>query len=245
MYFTLSNYDDNEDNYININQYSKKSNSTSTINSNINSTINSTINSIKPLNLLNNQMNNHLNIILDLDNTLLNSITFENLDYVPPEIPLKHIDFKISNLNPTFKYRIFARPYLDFFLNEISKFANIAVWTAAGKEYAQEIVNNLFPNNINIDFLFHSEQTEDCLRNYYKMKPLDYLFSLNPDKYNKNNTIIIDDYGMVIDSNKNNSIQIPRWDIFEQNSITFNRNSCYDVELLKMINKIKHRFNLV
>lgn len=237
MYFTLSFNGDGDDNYINLNQYSKKSNS---------EFVNSPPTPIEPFKNLNiHKINKKFNIILDLDNTLLNSVEIDNLNYIPTTIPLKYIDFNISNFNSHFKYRIFARPYLDYFLNEISKFANIAVWTAAGKEYAEEIVNKLFPKNIKIDFLFHSEQTEECLRSFYKMKPLDYLFQLNPSQYNKNNTIIIDNYGMVIDSNKNNSIQIPQFEILYKNLPTFNKDSIHDDELLKILDKIKLRFHLI
>jgi hypothetical protein len=173
-----------------------------------------------------------LNIILDLDNTLICSIS-KNVK-TPPILNY--------SLNHTYyqNYIIYGRPYLHYFLTEINKFANISVWTAAGKEYANFVVNHFFPPSIKLTFFYHGEHTEQLMRSSYKMKPLNYLFERYPNHFNKYNTLIIDDLPFVIQSNKEYSIQITPFEINESKI-----NNYYDLmtilndnELVKILNKL-------
>lgn len=72
-------------------------------------------------------------IILDIDNTLINSVK-------PFDHDIKcdfHICFK--------QYMVFKRPHVDeFIVHCFETFDNVIVWSAATRNYVDEIVDNLF-----------------------------------------------------------------------------------------------------
>jgi hypothetical protein len=188
----------------------------------------------------NNQLKD--NIVFDLDNTLICAVPFSQLHLLPPNLPFVYHDFIIDEINNSQNLRIFARPHLHKMLTSVSKFANIAVWTAAGKEYADFVVSRFFPTSIKIDFLFHSEQVQDAVRTYFRFKPLDYVYSFYPS-YTKNNTIIVDDLTDVASANPNNSIQIKAFKILTDILNTFNKSVIYDTELVTLIEELKIKFD--
>ena len=183
------------------------------------------------------------NIVLDLDNTLVCAVPFSQLHLLPSDLSLIYHDFIVDEINNNNNTRIFARPHLHKMLLSVSKFANISVWTAAGKEYADFVVSRFFPSSIPIEFLFHSEQVEDAVRTYFRFKPLEYIYSFYPTTYSQNNTIIVDDLTDVASANPNNSIQIKAFKILTDMLHTFNKTVLTDNELLELINILKIKFN--
>jgi hypothetical protein len=196
---------------------------------------------------LNNKSNNKNrfrdNIVFDLDNTLICAVPFSQLHLLPADLPFIYHDFIIDEINNSQNLRIFARPHLHKMLLSVSQFANISVWTAAGKEYADFVVSRFFPTSIKIDFLFHSEQVQDAVRTYFRFKPLDYIYSFYPTTYSQNNTIIVDDLTDVASANPNNSIQIKAFKILTDILHTFNKSVIYDTELLTLIEELKIKFD--
>jgi len=82
-------------------------------------------------------------LILDLDETLMHA----------RETALEwHEDFRIG---PYFVYR---RPFLENFLEQVSKSFRLAVWTSSSPEYALEAVPNLIPSHISLEFVWTSER---------------------------------------------------------------------------------------
>jgi len=52
------------------------------------------------------------------------------------------------------KYYIYKRPLLEYFLSEISKHFNIAIWSSADDNYVTEIVDLIKPADINFEFIW-------------------------------------------------------------------------------------------
>jgi len=145
------------------------------------------------------------NIILDLDETLIHSTLRR----------IKDPDFKIifpaTQSHRATTYYVKKRPGLDKFLRYIFKnFKTVSVWTAATRDYAEQVIANIFTKKQRAQLkYFHSrEHTQEGI------KPLKLIFNDNNAKNLKiqpNNTIIIDDKKEVVYHNPGNGIIIPAW----------------------------------
>lgn len=82
-------------------------------------------------------------VILDLDETLI---------YATQEPNDSSWDFEVG------PYKVFKRPYLDQFLEELSKHFKVAVWSSASEDYVAEIVKNIFPPNYPLEFVWARPQ---------------------------------------------------------------------------------------
>ena len=120
-------------------------------------------------------------IILDLDNTLIFS-DFE----------------KVNNYQLTTYYR----PHLKKFLSSISKYANLAIFTAGTQDYAEKIIENILKLcNYKIEFtqkLFRHNCTESVLNSGLFYKNLSQYFNLD-------RAIILDDNMDAVSLNLDNS----------------------------------------
>lgn len=78
------------------------------------------------------------------------------------------------------------RPYCMEFLEKMSKYYEIVVFTASSKDYAEEAVKNIDPKNKWIDFIL---VREDCMvtRNGFYLKDLRILKDRN-----MKDTLIVD-----------------------------------------------------
>lgn len=180
------------------------------------------------------------NIILDLDETLINSI-------IPQDIihPLKGKIFKEKEKYFTYHmmdndYIVIERPNLQGFLDFLFKNFNVSVWTAASKSYALFIIKNIIlKQNFKetqvrkIDYILYDSHCNQSKNNTNCIKNLDQLFHL--PKYNKDNTLIIDDNDEVFKGNtnvNNKIIHIKSFRFYEENSEN-------DSELLNIKNFLK------
>jgi RNA polymerase II subunit A small phosphatase-like protein len=92
-------------------------------------------------------------LILDLDETLIHA-TDKALGRVP--------DFQV------YYYDIYKRPYLDEFLKTVSQHFKLAVWSSADDEYVGKIVKEIFPDDINLEFVWgRSRCTRQTLYDEY------------------------------------------------------------------------------
>ena len=79
-------------------------------------------------------------LILDLDETLIHSS-----------------EEKIKGVNPDFcvgHFFVYKRPHLDDFLKFCNKHFKLAVWSSATDNYVKEIVKNIFPTDIKLEFIW-------------------------------------------------------------------------------------------
>jgi len=82
-------------------------------------------------------------LILDLDETLLHS----------REEPLERpADLRVG------AYHTYARPHLSQFLARVRQSFELAVWTAATRDYASYLVGHLFPADLELAFFFSRER---------------------------------------------------------------------------------------
>lgn len=161
-------------------------------------------------------------IVLDIDETLLHS-----------SIVNQPFDFKFDIDGLTYYTK--KRPHLKEFLEYCFENFNVAIWTAADKDYAEVILQNI---NISKSDLLFFYTKQNCsikynseTRNYDIIKPLDkvkYKISLN-------NILIVDDIIETARNNYGNIINIKKF-MGDDN----------DNELLKLISyleKIKNEPN--
>ncbi len=157
------------------------------------------------------------NVILDLDNTILHSVDYDS--YKSEEKSSIHPSF--INSSPYFMgtdFVVFKRPYLDQFLDYLFANFNVSVWTAASKNYAMDIINNIIlkPNKSRqLDYVFFSYHGNLSNNLYNKnKKDLRLLFdTFKIPNYNKFNTFIIDDYDHINTIQPYNSVLVPEFDV--------------------------------
>lgn len=163
------------------------------------------------------------NIILDLDETLINSVDVENANNVKFQLACQRFRHKTFH-----SYYIFERPYLQEFLDMLFLNFNVSVWTAATGDYAKFVVNNFVINgnpNRQLDFVFSRNDVTKSEQLYNGThKKLQYIYDRFPE-YNSSNTVIIDDHTDVYKTQKNNCYNIKPFTAL---------NPDYDNELAKL-----------
>lgn len=170
-----------------------------------------------------------INVLLDLDNTLIYSISVEKIKKKPW---MKK--FKIYEMNKD--YIVFERPGLQKFLNWIFKHFNVSVWSAATPDYVEFIAKNIIENDDRkLEYVLHSENCEDSQKYYGEesIKKLELLWDVHDIKgFGPDNTLIVDDLGKVYRTNRENTLHIKKFVASEK--------SLEDKELEKIKSELKH-----
>ena len=130
-----------------------------------------------------------LKIILDLDNTLIYS-TFSKRDSLPNGIC---IDDKLY---------VYKRPYLDIFLQTLSKFCELVIYTSSTQEYADKVLNFIDSNQLIHEKLYR----QNCI--YVDNK---YFKDVTKYEESKNKILIIDDNPKCYLGMKDNILPIKFW----------------------------------
>jgi TFIIF-interacting CTD phosphatase-like protein len=161
---------------------------------------------------------NKPNIILDLDQTLISSEPFESFDKKKHEKKTKL--FKYKNMDDY--YLVFERPGLQKFLKFLFKNFNVSVWTAATKDYALFIIENMIlknKKNRHLDYIFFSYHCDISKKLTKNSKDLSLLWKRYKLKgYSKNNTIILDDNDEVYDTQPNRTVRAVPFEFTDENS---------------------------
>ena len=173
-------------------------------------------------------------IIFDIDNTLFDSIEWS--EYKSKTTP----DHKL--IHGGIKYKMYARPFLKQFMKFCQKnFKNIGIWTHADSMWLDKFVKNVL--ELDIPFLFKYDITHaSYLKDGSKIKPLSKVWAEFP-KFNKHNTLIIEDTIGNCVENLENCIIVPEFLIkkheLENVDITLPLLSSYITKLQKGLVK-KH-----
>lgn len=131
-------------------------------------------------------------LILDLDETLVCS-TESKLSY--PE------DFIVG------EYFVYKRPGLAKFLDFVSTYFDVAIWTSSTEDYAQEIVKNIIPENYSLNFIYgRTKCTLTYLFEHYEYVYIKNLSKLKRLNYSLERILIIDDSPEKIRKNYGNHI---------------------------------------
>jgi len=180
-------------------------------------------------------------IMLDLDQTLISS---ELLDksaaddgeqvYNIEENKVKARNFNFQNMEGL--YVIFERPHLQEFLTFLFENFDVGVWTAASQDYANFIVKNIVvgdhPERKLKYFLcnYHGKKSSSIYDGSKDLKMLWELYKI-PGR-NDSNTIILDDYIEVYNTQKGNCVAVKEF-------CYFNNKSEEDDLLLKIMELLK------
>ena len=161
---------------------------------------------------------NKKTLVLDLDETLVHSSTespFPNRKNIVLNLKIKNLDYKI--------YAI-VRPYLDFFLKEMSHYFNLYIFTASMSQYSKALLDIIDKNKLII---------KTFSREYCQYKFGIYFKDLNIFDVDYKDIIIIDNNPASYALNKSNGIPIQTW-IDDPN----------DNELIKLIPLLKYLANV-
>lgn len=186
---------------------------------------------------------NKLNIIIDLDNTILSSVSFREL---------KNMKNKKKNMRSKDMgdhYRVFLRPYVHEFLDYIFKHFNVTVWTAAEQDYAMFIVDEIILNPEEYDsdmvmknrperklkMIFHRKNCDQSQEKYHKDSPKDLRYLYHFPGYHRCNTIIIDDNREVIGANPKQVIPAKYFDIKKEDA----KHDSFLLEAIQELEKIR------
>ena len=143
-------------------------------------------------------------IVLDLDETLLNSVTYSEFTKLSKEKQIK-LRNRYTSHNMGKDYVVFERPGLQDFLDYLFKNYRVSIWTAASKSYLIYILDNIIltKKNRRPVYVFFSEHCDYAKKIYGKTKNLKYMKDfLNKDTY------ILDDNYHVYKSQPKNTIRI-------------------------------------
>ncbi|MGF1486145.1 MAG: NIF family HAD-type phosphatase [Prochloraceae cyanobacterium] len=136
-------------------------------------------------------------LILDLDETLIHSTEKE---LARPR------DLRID------EYNVYKRPNVDDFMVNCAEIFDLAVWTAASRDYAKEIIELIIPKSIELKFIFTGDR---CTRRYdYDLMEAYYIKPLKKVKrrgYSLEKVLIIDDSPENFEKNYGNGIQVKRY----------------------------------
>lgn len=176
------------------------------------------------------------NVILDLDETIISSKNFSELnDYKNAEYLTKN--FKFQKMED--EYLIFERPYLQEFLTWLFTYFNVIIWSAGSKDYVLFIIDKIIlkDKKRKLKLILFSDHCKMVPKNT-QPKDLDYLLFQNPNLnfLNSNNTVIIDDLDKVYDTNNDNCIAIKPFNVFDPQIKN-------DKELLNIKDQINYFFD--
>ncbi len=156
------------------------------------------------------------NIILDLDNTILCSLTPKEVKDIKEDYlnNLKHTNFKRY-------YKIFHRPYLQEFLDYIFNNFNVSVWTAGSKDYCLFIVENIIYEKPNrqLKLILYDSNCNESEKKFKTDTPKDLRYIFKFDGFNKNNSFIVDDLIDVYKYNKDNVLRAKYFDVLNPKSV--------------------------
>ena len=55
------------------------------------------------------------------------------------------------------KYKVYVRPGLNKFLNELKQNFRVAVWSSASDDYVKKVVEKIFPDDYNLEFVLGAD----------------------------------------------------------------------------------------
>jgi hypothetical protein len=186
-----------------------------------------------------------INLVLDLDNTLISSVSFKELEKIK-NIKDRKLNFKeMENY-----YRVFYRPHLKEFLEYAFENFHVTVWTAASRDYASFIIEEILMENNNkgiyksknpkqLKMFFYDDNCEESQNFFDKDSPKDlkYLYKFN-NKFHRCNTIIMDDLYDVYKANPKQTLRAVYFDAKKKES----ENDTFLLEAIKKLEEIKLRY---
>lgn len=178
------------------------------------------------------------NIILDLDESIINSVPTENFPFKIQGTKEKAIKFRLHDMDGY--YMVFERPGLQEFLDYVFDTFDVSIWTAASKDYALFIIDKVIlkmpARQLKyIMFAYHCDLSKKMYDNNIKDLRLLYdVFKL--DNMSKDNVLIVDDLDDVYNIQPEQCLQVKTFEFLSENSEE-------DNELLTTIKSKLQTFN--
>lgn len=165
------------------------------------------------------------NIILDLDHTIICAEECSD-NKIKKNVEL----FDYGFVSP---YVICGRPNLQKFLDFVFKNFTVSVWTASTKNYASFVIDRFikqYDQNRQIKIILFRDHCDVSFKKTGKSKSLKLLecFWKIPG-FTLENTIIIDDYSEVFETQPKNCIHIKPFFITKQNANDFELNKILEI----------------
>ena len=137
-------------------------------------------------------------LVLDLDETLIYGTT-EELD--------QPADFKNDD------YYFYKRPGVDEFLTTCFEWFEVGIWTAAGEQYADSVLENLRGSSDEFAFVWSRDKC-DVIHSLYSYDPTVYkkLKKLIEYGYDLEKIIIVDDREEVVVMNYGNAVIVNKFE---------------------------------
>lgn len=161
------------------------------------------------------------NILLDLDNTCISAMGLDEFPFKKAGIKEKSLKFPLYDMDGY--YIIFERPGLQSFFDFLFKNFNVAIWTAASKDYALFIVDKIILKKPDrkLDFILFSYHCDISKKIFNKdeqknLKLLNKVLKING--YNTTNSLLIDDLEENWDFQKNCCIKIKPFEMLDEGS---------------------------
>jgi TFIIF-interacting CTD phosphatase-like protein len=150
-----------------------------------------------------------INVVIDLDNTVICSISEKEIE--------KYRSTGLQYRDMRGYYRIFQRPHLREFMEYLFQNFDVTVWTAASKDYALFIIDNIllpkeWRGEYRLKMFFYDDHCDHSQKMYSPDSPKDLRYLYHFSGYHPCNTIIIDDLYDVYKANPKNIIRAPYFD---------------------------------
>jgi len=168
-------------------------------------------------------------IVLDIDHTLISSYVLGENEKSKKNLEDFDFNFDLDYKDESYKVYIKKRPFLDDFLNYLVDDFEIAVFTAADRDYASKILEHLGI----LDKLQFFKSRESLSIGFDLFKFLVYLKKLKTiPNLDLQKTVIIDDTREVANRNRKNLIHVPGF-------YHHHKNHNDDATLLKVISLLE------
>lgn len=156
--------------------------------------------------------------VLDLDQTLISAEPTEEYDFSKNKNKAKKFVFHDMDGY----YVVFERPGVQKFLTYLFDNFNVSIWTAASKDYALYVIDKVVlagNKNRKIDFIFFSYHCDISQSMKKGTKDLSLLWdNFKLIGYSKENTVILDDYDEVHNTQPKNCIIAMPFEFKKDNS---------------------------
>lgn len=186
---------------------------------------------------------NRINVVFDLDNTLISSLSpNECTEEFMRKNKLDYITMYKDDKDHSegYYFNVFIRPGIQPFLDYVFSNFDVSVWTAASREYASFIVNNVLlkKSNRELKMFLCDDNCEQSMEIYNKKTPKDLRYIFHFPTYKETNTVIVDDLSDVRNANPRNTIPAPYFDAKKNEEAVEDR---FLKELIFKLEKLKGR----
>lgn len=177
-----------------------------------------------------------LNVLLDLDNSVISSLSLKEIKKIKG-IDNRKLDYKTMEGY----YRVYSRPHLKKFLTYLFKHFDVSVWTAASRDYASFIIENIIIDgneDRQIKMFLYDDNCDESQKYYNENSPKDLRYIYNFKGFQPCNTVIIDDLSDVFKANPKQTIRAPYFDAKKDTSET----DTFLLDAIEKLEELKSRY---